>query len=108
MSKFEDHCARDLEIGLSQSYPEVHTLLDQFAHYPEMGFLRRHRKFLHHEQGIEYVTMRWGAEAGQAAWQHITDDCGHVPRAQDYYNRRVNDFGALMIRDKTWFSEESS
>ena len=96
MPSREYHMASDLEIGLSKSYSEVHALLDQFAHYPNMKFLRKHRKFLHHEEGIEYVTMRWGEEAGKSARQHVLDDCGHVPKAIDYYRGSVDDFGGKL------------
>lgn len=93
MPSREYHMNSDLEIGLDKSYPEVHGLLDQFAHYPDMKFLRKHRKFLHHEEGIEYVKMRWGGEAGKSARQHVLDDCGHVPLAVDYYTGAVDEFG---------------
>lgn len=93
MSSFQQHCQDDLHMGLTRSYPEVHTLLDQFAHYPDMSFLRRHRKFLHHEEGIEYIQMRYGTEAALAARRHITEDCGHVPHAADYYTGELDEFG---------------
>jgi len=85
--------ADTLHLKLSRAYPEVHQLLDQFAHYPDMEFLRRHRKFLHHVEGIEYVRMRWGEEAGRSAEQHVLDDCGHVPHAKDYYDGSLDEFG---------------
>lgn len=93
MPSREQHMKSDLKIGLSKSYPEVHGLLDQFAHYPDMEFLRRHRKFLHHREGIEYVGMRWGKEAEESAKQHVIDDCGHIPDAIDYYDGSVDQFG---------------
>lgn len=96
MPSLEEHCLNDTYIAkLSRSYPEVHEFIDQFAHYPDMNFLRRHRKFLHHEEGIEYITMRFGEEAGKAARQHVLSDCGHVPNAVDYYTGRVDEFGGL-------------
>lgn len=94
MPSREQHCAADVHhLKLSRSYPEVHRLLDQFAHYPNWEFLRRHRKFLHHQEGIDYIRMRWGEEAAQSATQHVIDDCGHVPSAADYYNGSVDEFG---------------
>lgn len=87
-----------MEHGLSKSYPEVHKLLDQFAHYPDMRFLREHRKFLHHAEGIEYVRMRWGEEAGKSAEGHVLDDCGHIPNAIDYYRGSVDNFGYKLER----------
>jgi len=78
---------------LGQEFDEVHRILDQFSHYPDMAFLKRHRKFLHHEEGIEYITMRFGDLAGESAKQHILDDCGHIPKAIDYYDGTVDEFG---------------
>ena len=97
MSSFEDHCRADVEtVGLRHPEPAVHRLLDQFAHYPDMTFLRRHRKFLHHEEGIEYILLRFGEDAARAARQHVIDDCGHVPRAIDYYRGSVDEFGRAL------------
>jgi hypothetical protein len=93
MPSREQHMQSDIEIGLSKTYSEVHGLLDQFAHYPDMRFLREHRKFLHHQEGIEYIRMSWGEEAAKSATQHVIDDCGHVPHAIDYYTHKVDNFG---------------
>lgn len=92
MPSREFHLRRDREI-VGEEFDEVHKLLDQFAHYPDMRFLRRHRRFLHHHEGIEYVRMRWGDRAAQSAEQHVKDDCGHVPHAADYYDGTVDEFG---------------
>lgn len=94
MSSRDQHLKRDVEAaGCLRPMPEVHDLLDQFAHYPDMEFLQRHRKFLHHREGIEYVRMRWGEEAAMAARQHVLDDCGHIPDAVDYYIGVVDEYG---------------
>lgn len=93
MPSREEHCKIDEQEGLSRSYPEVHQLLDQFAHYPDMEFLSRHRKFLHHKEGIEYVRMRWGDEAGKSAELHVLADCEHIPDMVDYHNGKVDKFG---------------
>lgn len=94
MPSLETHCEADvLHLKLSRSYPEVHGLLDQFAHYPDMDFLKEHRKFLHHREGIDYVRARYGEEAYEAAKQHVIDDCGHIPDMVDYHNGRVDNFG---------------
>lgn len=97
MPSLEEHMLQDFEIGLSRSYREVHVLLDQFAHYPDPKFLSGHRKFLHHAEGIEYVALRYGPEAGKAASQHVLDDCGHIPRAKDYYTGSVDNFGFQIL-----------
>jgi len=100
MPSREQHMAADKAIGLSRAYPEVHQLLDQFAHYPDMKFLWGHRKFLHHKEGIEYFRMRWGEEAGRSAEQHVIMDCGHVPSAVEYYNGTVDNFGGKTYHGK--------
>lgn len=99
MPSLEQHMKRDKEL-FHKHYREVHVLLDQFAHYPNYLFLRMHRRYLHHEEGIEYVRMRWGGEAAEAARQHVIDDCGHVPHAADYYNGNVNEFGQIIPMPK--------
>ena len=98
MPSREQHCSEDLAIGLSREYPEIHKLLDQFAHYPDMKFLREHRKFLHHQEGIDYVTMRYGHEAGLAAKQHVISDCGHVPNAVNYYDGTCDNYGYSLYK----------
>lgn len=92
MASREQHLTYDL-VKFGKEYPEVHRILDQFSHYPDMKFLKRHRKFLHHEEGIEYITLRYGVEAGASARLHVQVDCGHVPHAIDYYNGTVGMFG---------------
>lgn len=93
-----EHLARDRELFEGREYPDVHRLLDQFAHFPDMRFLSRHRKFLHHEEGIEYVRMRFGEEAGESARQHVLMDCEHVPKAVDYYIDLVDEYGYRRTR----------
>jgi hypothetical protein len=101
MPSAEEHMARDMHF-LGQKFPEVHKTLDQFAHYPNMEFLMRHRKFLHHEEGVEYIRMRYGDLAAESAIQHIKDDCNdYVPKASDYYDGTVDCFG--IRKDKTGF-----
>ena len=92
MPSREYHLSQDWK-HFGQAFEEVHRVLDQFAHYPDMDFLRRHRKFLHHEEGIEYIRMRYGDLAGESAKQHVLDDCGHIPKAIHYYDGTVDEFG---------------
>jgi hypothetical protein len=74
----------------------VNQEIDQFAHFPNMKFLRKHRKFLHHREGIEYFGLRYGRVGALAAVEHVKDDCdGYVPRAKDYYDRTVDEYGCL-------------
>ena len=92
MAAFEDHC-RECKQKLGDRYEEVNRRIDQFAHYPDMEFLSRHRQFLHHEEGIEYFRMSLGEKAGEAAKLHVLRDCGHIPRAMDYHIGVVDCFG---------------
>jgi hypothetical protein len=92
MPSLEYHLARDRDL-LGEEFPEVHRILDQFAHYPDMRFLQEHRKFLHHAEGIDYITLRFGEVAGHAARVHVRDDCGHVPTMEEYALGIVDNFG---------------
>lgn len=92
MPSREYHLSQDLKF-LGQQFDDVHRILDQFAHYPDWAFLKRHRKFLHHEEGVEYIRLRFGDLAAESAIQHIKDDCGHVPKAIHYYDGTVDEFG---------------
>lgn len=93
MGSRQQHLADDRRLFEGREYDDVHRILDQFAHYPDMEFLRRHRKFLHHREGIEYIRMRFGEEAGKSAEQHVQRDCDWIPDAADYYNGRAGMFG---------------
>ena len=94
MASFEDHCQECLQ-KLGDRCEEVNRRLDQFAHYPDMAFLAAHRKFLHHREGIAYFTARYGKQGGEAAVLHILRDCGHIPKAVDYYTGFVDAYGCL-------------
>ena len=96
MASEQQHVTETITLlGGGDGWPGVHQLLDQFAHFPDMNFLSKHRKFLHHHEGIEYVRMRWGDDAAKAAEQHVITDCGHIPYAIDYYDGSVDNFGYL-------------
>ena len=95
MATFEEHCHECLT-KLGDRCEEVNRRLDQFAHYPDMEFLSRHRKFLHHVEGIEYFRRRYGKIGAEAARLHVLRDCGHIPKAQDYYDNTVGVFGEAL------------
>ena len=94
MASFEEHCQECLE-KLGDRCEEVNQRIDQFAHYPDMEFLVRHRRFLHHQEGIEYFERRYGKIGGQAARLHVLRDCGHIPEAADYDKGIVDSFGCI-------------
>jgi hypothetical protein len=95
MPSLKQHLDSDRNI-LGAEFPHVHKLLDQFAHYPDMKFLREHRKFLHHREGIEYIRMRFGPHDALSAKQHVLDDCGWVPNMVDYHNGNADNYGRQM------------
>ena len=89
MSTFEEHCLDTLE-KLGKRYEEVHKYMDQWT----SKFGGRHRFMLHHEQGIQEVTIKFGPEAGKAARCHVELDCGgRVPNKWDYVNGKVDFLG---------------
>lgn len=99
MPSREYHLKRDRE-AFGEEFDEVHRILDQFSHYPDQSFLKDHRKFLHHEEGVAYITKLLGETAGKAAKLHIRDDTGgNLPKAEDYYNGNCNNWGEV----NTWF-----
>jgi len=71
MPAFDQHC-EEARQRFGQPYAEVHRWLDEFAGQPPYGM--RHRKKRHHLAGIAEVRQLWGAEAAEAARQHILAD----------------------------------
>jgi hypothetical protein len=59
-----------------------------------MKFLSKHRKFLHHQEGVEYFENRYGMVGGLTAALHVLDDTGgNLPLALDYYTGACDDYG---------------
>lgn len=75
---------------------QVNQRIDQFAHFPRYATLMHHRKFLHHREGIEYFGLAYGMVGESAARQHVLEDCGHIPKAIDYYQGVVDQFGSKI------------
>lgn len=71
---------------------EVNRLMDVMGPGP-VGQLHHWRKFLHHTEGIDYFTYTYGVVGGQAAYEHIMDDCGSVHSVSDYYNGTLDENG---------------
>ncbi len=92
MASLAEHL-QECQAKLGNPFEEVNYRLDQFAHWPDEASLVAHRKFLHHQEGIDYITQRYGPVAGEAARLHVLRDCGHIPRAQDYYTGVVTSQG---------------
>lgn len=90
MPLFSEHCIEST-IHFGQSWPDVHTWLDEYAGRPPYGM--RHRRKRHHESGIREAIQLFGEAAGPVARQHIVSDLkqegwkegDHFPRdEQDY------------------------
>ena len=95
---YDEHvaeCILQLGDGVREReiYAAVNTLIDQFAHFPDMDCLRQHRQFLHHKEGIAYFRRRFGPLGEQAARLHVLSDCGWIPSMADYHNGRANEVG---------------
>ena len=58
--------------GKSLSLGEIHKWLDNFAGKPGIGM--KHRKFRHHESGIQQAFKLFGGKADMVAKQHIISD----------------------------------
>ena len=71
MPSFEQHFEESVR-PFGGPFEEVHRWLDEFAGKPPHGM--RHRKFRHHEAGIEMVRRQWGDTAAAAARAHIIAD----------------------------------
>ena len=89
---FAKHPEWDTSVN-RQIVEEVNRRIDQFAHFPREATLLRHRKFLHHQEGIEYFGLVYGELGRLAATEHVLEDCGAVPHAKDYYDDTVDAFG---------------
>ena len=71
MPSFEQHCIESVQL-FGEPFEEVHRWLDELAGRPPHGM--RHRKFRHHQAGIDEVRRRWGDKAAAAARAHIIAD----------------------------------
>ena len=65
------HCKESIVL-FGEPYEEIHKWLDEFAGKPGIGM--KHRKFRHHESGIQQVSKLFGGQAGMVARQHIISD----------------------------------
>ena len=69
--KFEDHCKECIN-KLGKPYEEVHRWLDALAGQSPWGM--KHRKFRHHEEGLNIIEEMFGKEARRAGYLHIVSD----------------------------------
>jgi len=71
MASFEYHCDESIRL-FGKPFKEVHHWLDEFAKTPGIGM--RHRKFRHHQAGIEEAVNLFGEDARAVAKRHIMTD----------------------------------
>jgi len=69
--KFEEHCEECILL-FGNAYVQVHQWLDEYAGKPGIGM--KHRRFRHHEAGINQIEAMWDKQAALAARRHILSD----------------------------------
>jgi len=86
MAHIEQHCYDCLEI-LGKEFKEVHEWLDEFF-FPEGGSCNVfHRKFRHHQEGLNEIKTLFGKDAVVAGVIHILRDCPGIAKdIEDYVN----------------------
>ena len=88
MPAFEEHC-RDCEYLIGDRCEEVNRWIDElFTHIGP-----KHRAVRHHREGVAIAAMMYGPVGRKAAVIHILKDCGHIPVAADYREKRVDLLG---------------
>ena len=100
----EGHC-----LGLfGNRFTEIHLFLDRNYDPREKPFeSHKHRKFLHHFDGIAEVCRAFGMSALLPAVIHIMEDClGYIPKKSDYPDGTVDMYGRPIDQSKIdtqWF-----
>lgn len=79
MPEFEEHC-KETEKILGKRFEDVHEFLDVFAE----SFGVAHRMIFHNTHGVEVVRKFFGEESAKAAEIHIKQDCGNIPKPEDW------------------------
>jgi hypothetical protein len=81
MASRKQHCKETLE-KLGKDWNEVHAWLDGLACVS--GQLNiNHRRWRHHDEGVEEIREMYGDEAALAAVIHIERDFGRVPTKEE-------------------------
>ena len=78
MANRAEHC-RECKEKMGKEFDEVHKWLDGLAS-PKKGYLNmNHRRYRHHDDGVEEIRLMYGDEAAKAAEMHIITDFGSIP-----------------------------
>jgi hypothetical protein len=93
MAAFEEHC-RDCERIIGNRCEQVNHWLDE--KFCQFGPL--HRFARHHWRGVDEAGKQWGELGRKAAIIHILKDCGWVPSARDWEEKRVDSLGFKVTR----------
>jgi hypothetical protein len=88
MCTLAEHEAESLK-RFGKAFREVHLYMDQW----HGKFGGHHRFMLHHEEGIAEVYKKFGPDAAEAARVHVIQDTTHVPKKDDYVNKKVDWLG---------------
>ena len=88
MSAFEEHC-QDCARLLSDRCEEVNHWIDGM--FKRLGPM--HRFVRHHTLGVEEAEKLFGEIGRKAAIVHILKDCGRIPTARDWEERKVDTLG---------------
>lgn len=101
MSSRKEHC-EECEKNLGKPYEEVHRWLDGLA-FPKKGFLNlNHRRYRHHDEGVEYIRGLYGDDAALAAIMHIKADFGIVPTRKQVEDEFPEKENLMDVRRLGW------
>jgi hypothetical protein len=97
--KRAEHVAASIK-AFGEGFEEVHKWLDGCA-VVDGKLNLNHRRWRHHDEGVEEVRKMWGDKAAKAAELHIMQDEGRIPTRQqaekDYPDRpSLIDFDKLV------------
>jgi len=99
MANRKQHNA-DCMIELGETFEYVHKWLDGLAFPGERNMLNiNHRRFRHHDEGIEEVRKMWGDKAAEAAEIHIIRDEGYVKTRKVMENQYPEEPEFINIKD---------
>jgi len=81
MGSRKEHC-EDCLMKMGEAYDKVHRWIDGKA-WVKGKLNINHRRYRHHDEGIEEVRKKWGDNSAEAARLHIMLDFGRVPTRKE-------------------------
>lgn len=80
----EEHCKRSENL-FGDRHEEVHLWLDEYAKNYSNSEKYKHRKYRHHQEGVEEARKIFGDLGAKVAEDHIrADNEGKLPIKKDY------------------------